>query len=1217
MNSKNLGVHLTAVKPRTVAFLQYVPAVLAILACSGSLQAQNRLSYTPSTITLSCNTSSGPGTAATVVVKPVTALTGTATLAVSLPTTLPGGLTVTAPTVQTLSTANQAAGITYSFNIASGCTGASTGAVTFKFKAGGVDDNTVTANVTVTAPLTVNPSAITLFCTLSGSTYTPAAPVTVSVTAAAPTAFTVDTTSANLPSYVSASSTTGGTASTTAVTFTLQAVSPCNSLSAGGSSTFTMKLLVTGQPDRTVPVTLKVVPPSPLSIAPAAPTLTYVKGSGTAGKVDVNLTSGVNPAPFFTVDTTSLPVWMTVDSLTGTTPKSLRFSTTTVADSLAPGTYSASIRFKVSGYSDYVVTFSALITNGSPKLRVSEGTQRNLTWTVGTPLPTPSVTLVSTDSPISYSIVSGGTLAPVVPAALTKGLAYSFGTVIPVTFDPLIFAAAQPGTDLTGTITVTWGSPTSTVVITFVVTVLPAGATVTSLSPANLPTAASGQVFTVVVTGNGFVPSSDPAQKTKVGIVVGGVIVTNTNIASNVINSSNIVLTITVPAVADTNLPFAPSGTGGSVTLGVCNPSGTTCSTPTGTATLAISPGPIVQTVTSASSFIQVSPPSVQTISPYAMLSIFGTGFCSSGGTGCTSSQILFGSLDSNLRYGTSLSPDPVSSTQRLLKVGFYTKGTTTSPIAFAPILFASNNQINIMVPSGLAASVGNQVDMIVSFGYGTSTTLLSSAPYTVNVAATSPGIFTVGANGQGSGAILSGIDYTLIGAGKEAGIRTTATDSDTVVIFMSGLGAPDSTADNASAGSGFVYGSDCISISSFLTSLNAQGSGSLTNVDGTILQSSLLNTNRLAPCITSGNSNVPTVKVGGVTAPVTYAGWVADSVAGLYQINARLPGRAPSGGYLDINGTAVSSVDAPVQLPVVVTTTTGVTSQSGVSLWVAPKLKVTAPTALTGAVGTPWPSSNNAVTAAQGSSPYRYSLATGLLPSGLTLNASTGAITGTPAANTSGTYKVTVKATDSSNVPVSDTTTFTLSVGNALFVTASSVPLSGIFTGTFGTAIPTLTTVSAAGGTFPYTYTIASPPTGVTINSSTGAISVSNTTAAGTYSFLVNVTDSTVGTPVTGTITINLTINLNMASSGGTTFTGTAGTAIPTLTTVTATGGTSPYSYAITTPPTGISINSSTGVISVGTGAVAGSYSLVVTATDSTSGTPATGTITINLTLS
>ena len=369
--------------------------------------------------------------------------------------------------------------------------------------------------------------------------------------------------------------------------------------------------------------------------------------------MDVALSASSNPAPFFSLNTATMPIWLTVDSLTGTVPKSLRFSSTSVCDTLAPGTYTASVAIRVSGSADLQVPITLQLNNKAPRLTVAEGTTRNLSWTLGTSLPTPYITAVSTDSPIPYTTSTGGTLAPVISSAQQSGLAYSFGTQIGVGLNPLIFAAAQPGSVLTGTVTLTWGTPASTIVVTFNITVLAPGATLSGLTPASLPTSLSGQTFTVVMVGTGFVTGTDPTQKTKVGVVVGGVIVTDTNISANVVNASNIILTITVPAVADPNLPFAPSGVGGSVPLGICNPAGGSCTIPSGTAMLTIGNGPIIQAITSASTFAQVTPPTLPTIAPFDMISIFGANFCSSGGTGCGTSQILYGAPDSALRYPT------------------------------------------------------------------------------------------------------------------------------------------------------------------------------------------------------------------------------------------------------------------------------------------------------------------------------------------------------------------------------------------------------------------------------------------------------------------------------------------------------------------------------------------------------------------------------------
>ena len=111
-------------------------------------------------------------------------------------------------------------------------------------------------------------------------------------------------------------------------------------------------------------------------------------------------------------------------------------------------------------------------------------------------------------------------------------------------------------------------------------------------------------------------------------------------------------------------------------------------------------------------------------------------------------------------------------------------------------------------------------------------------------------------------------------------------------------------------------------------------------SIDGAVIQSLLLNTGNMAPClIQASDPDLPTAKVGGQTAVVTYAGWVADSVAGLYQVNIQLPANSGATSFTLPDGVShISGITAPVQLPVVVRAN-GVSSQSNVTIWVAPRL--------------------------------------------------------------------------------------------------------------------------------------------------------------------------------------------------------------------------------------------------------------------------------------
>jgi len=1002
------------------AVLRVVAAV--ILSCCGA-HAATLLTATPSSVALTCSTLTGPGPAASIVVKPAAPLTNGA-VAVALGAA-GGGLVVTPPSPALLNSANQSQGLTFNVKLAAGCAGAATGTATLRFYAGGVADLAVAAAITVTATATaLVASSVELTCTRSAGSPVvfapgPARAALLTSAAAGGTPFTVD--AATIPAWLALPPTTASSAGASGVTLVMSPVAPCGNFLAGSRNTATIHLKNPPAPDALIAIALQILGPSPLIAAPAAPSLAYTKGSATPAFVDVALTSSGSGPVSFVVDAASLPSWLSVDASSGSTPRTLRFSTTSVAEANAQGSYSATLRVQNSGFGDFALPIRLTIGNPAPRLTVAEGNTRSFSWTVGQPVPALNITLASSGAPIAYSIATGGPLGPIVGSTFLKGIAYSYATPIPVTFDESALQAATWGSAISGTVSVTWGTPAATTVITINATVQAAGATLLAVNPPSLPTAAPGQSFIVALTGTGFVASTDPAQATTVGIVSGGSLTADPNVVATVLNASNIILAITVPAAgADPLMPFGASGSGGTVTLGICNPRGTACRAPTGTVKLLITPNPVIQAVTNAAAFLQVTPVTLPAVAPYDMISLFGASFCVTGGTGCTDGQVLYGTPDpAILRYPTALSPDAPDGDQRLLTVTFQTHATPPVAIAVAPLLFATNNQINLLVPAAVAAFNGKTIDIVVSFGHAPAAVILSSAPFPVRVAAADPGIFTIGTDGHGDGAIL-GLDWSIIGAGNEAAMRSNPADSDVVQIYMTGLGAPDSTASNAASGNGQWPG-DCVSTGSYLSTLNLKTGAGLAAVDGVLLAGTLLNGNRLPPCLSSA-ATIPSVTIGGQPATVMYAGWVSDSVAGQYQVNVKLPGSA-AGTFVSASGTPIASpVTGAVQLPVVVTAR-GVASQPGVIIWVAPRLKVTGPTALQGTAGVVWPVAGSAVNASGGTPAYRYSISRGTLPAGLTLDSATGAISGM--ATTRGSYVLTVTATDSAASPLTGSVTF------------------------------------------------------------------------------------------------------------------------------------------------------------------------------------------------
>jgi uncharacterized protein (TIGR03437 family) len=213
-------------------------------------------------------------------------------------------------------------------------------------------------------------------------------------------------------------------------------------------------------------------------------------------------------------------------------------------------------------------------------------------------------------------------------------------------------------------------------------------------------------------------------------------------------------------------------------------------------------------------------------------------------------------------------------------------------------------------------------------------------------------------------------------------------------------------------------------------------------------------------------------------------------------------------------------------------------------------------------------------------------------LPTGLTINAGTGLITGTPAAgtDTGSPYSVVVKVID----------------GNGATATAPAAslivhPIITITPGALSVAIPSVaykvTTFTAGGGSGSgYTFTATGLPTGLTLTSA-GVLSGTTTAAANTYPVVVTVTD---GSGATHAFSLPLAVAPPLSISGPATLPGGTVNVAYVSTTVTATGGTTPYVWTATNLPPGLTINSASGAVSGIPTAVAGSpYAVVVTVTD------------------
>jgi hypothetical protein len=235
-------------------------------------------------------------------------------------------------------------------------------------------------------------------------------------------------------------------------------------------------------------------------------------------------------------------------------------------------------------------------------------------------------------------------------------------------------------------------------------------------------------------------------------------------------------------------------------------------------------------------------------------------------------------------------------------------------------------------------------------------------------------------------------------------------------------------------------------------------------------------------------------------------------------------------------------------------------------------------------------------VTVTGGITPYMWS-ASGL-PPGMTINTSTGVISGTP--TSAGSFTITVNVTDAAGVA---TTPFLLPVTiNALpAISTASLP-GGEQSVTYAT-----TAMAASAGTTPYTWSGSGLPPGLTL-SSAGVLS-GIPTVGGTYSATITVTDKA-GATGSKTFTISI-LPPPTVLSPATLPNWTINKVYPT-TTFTGTGGTSPYTFTSTALPAGLTLTSA-GVFS-GTPTATGTTTFTVTIHDALSATtPQSYTVTIN----
>jgi len=446
---------------------------------------------------------------------------------------------------------------------------------------------------------------------------------------------------------------------------------------------------------------------------------------------------------------------------------------------------------------------------------------------------------------------------------------------------------------------------------------------------------------------------------------------------------------------------------------------------------------------------------------------------------------------------------------------------------------------------------------------------------FSIDTGAPAAPVITAPANGSSS------VDDTVTVTG-------TSEESATVTVYIDGASVGTTMAD-ASGNWSLTTGTLAIGPhTAKATAIDASGNASAASTTNTftVLSPVTLPTDDLSAATVgvaystsfdaSGGSGTYSYAVAGGALP---AGLTLDGATG------ELAGTPTAGGAFNFQIKATDSANAAATVTQAYTLTVN-----------APTIVVAPATLSAGDIGAAY---SQTIKALGGTPSYAYAVTAGALPGGLSLDETSGLLSGTP--TTVGTFNFTITATDSSTgtgpytgmrayavtinqvLPVPGAVTVSTAYNTAVGIdVAEANSGQGIPTGASVSGAPSHGTTSVSGTVITYT-----PSTGYNgPDSFTYATSNSAGTSATTATVSI-----TIGAP---TLTVSLSPS---AFQVGAAYSGSVSTS----------GGQSPYSYEITAGalPAGLTFNA-TGQIT-GTPSAAGAYAFTVTATDSSTGAVAT----------